>query len=303
MNDLEEARSDTHQAGAGRWQGEGPGIRGETLARSLPKPWRRVGSGPRRSSGIWSTLPRRVSRWWRPCDGAVLADARQCGRRRGQEGDILSEMACAGDRPPGESCACRRPELPRWSARTKASSCCYDAFHLSTLWRTVRHGTMAGIPPDRPPGIVEEFRALVDLADDSIQGAWPVRSAPLPGMGGRADYRGRQAIAGELRLRADSAPCRKTSRSHLLDDRTRAQRRAPPGVAPARLRISRATTSRWPPASGCSPRIAARTELPILILGETEPGRPCWPGRFTTLPAAPVIPSSRSTPPPSAIPC
>ena len=131
-----------------------------------------------------------------------------------QEGDILSEMGCAGDRLQG-SCASRKLESPR-SRPGQGVKLRYDAFpyqRYGVRFATVRWLGPAGSTA-RDSG---EFRALVDLADDSIRVHGQLQ-ALLPGMGGRADIVvGRRSLV-SYAFRADSRLAGKLRRSLLLDE-------------------------------------------------------------------------------------
>ncbi|HSE68111.1 MAG TPA: HlyD family efflux transporter periplasmic adaptor subunit [Gemmatimonadales bacterium] len=118
-----------------------------------------------------------------PCDGTVLRLHVNAPGAVVQEGDILSEMGCAGDRLQGEL---RVPEGGVAQVRPgQGVKLRYDAFpyqRYGVRFATVRWLGPAGSTA-RDSG---EFRALVDLADDSIRVHGQLR-ALLPGMGGRAD--------------------------------------------------------------------------------------------------------------------
>jgi len=118
-----------------------------------------------------------------PCDGAVLRLHVNAPGAVVQEGDILSEMGCAGDRLRGELLV---PEAGVAQIRPgQGVKLRYDAFpyqRYGVRFATVRWLGPAGSTA-RDSG---EFRALVDLADDSIRVHGQLR-ALLPGMGGRAD--------------------------------------------------------------------------------------------------------------------
>lgn len=118
-----------------------------------------------------------------PCDGTVLRLHVNAPGAVAQEGDILSEIACAGDRLQGELIV---PEsgvpLVRAGQGVKLR---YDAFpyqRYGVRFATVRWLGPAGVT-ERDSGA---FRALVDLTDDSIRVHGQLR-ALLPGMGGQAD--------------------------------------------------------------------------------------------------------------------
>jgi multidrug efflux pump subunit AcrA (membrane-fusion protein) len=118
-----------------------------------------------------------------PCDGTVLRLHVNAPGAVVQEGDILSEMGCAGDRLQGELVI---PEAGIAQVRTgQGVKLRYDAFpyqRYGVKFATVRWLGPAGSTA-RDSG---EFRAFVDLADDSIRVHGQLR-ALLPGMGGRAD--------------------------------------------------------------------------------------------------------------------
>jgi membrane fusion protein len=118
-----------------------------------------------------------------PCDGAVLRLHVNAPGAVVQEGDILSEMGCAGDPLRGEL---RVPEAGVAQIRPgQGVKLRYDAFpyqRYGVRFATVRWLGPAGSTA-RDSG---EFRALVDLADDSIRVHGQMQ-ALLPGMGGRAD--------------------------------------------------------------------------------------------------------------------
>ncbi len=115
-------------------------------------------------------------------------------------------------------------------------------------------------------------------------------------------HRGRQTIAGELRLRADPGPAGKLRGATCSMSEPGSTANAT-GSGTTLWTIFRATTSRWPRASG-SPGIAARTELP-----DSDPGRdrhredPAGPRHSQLLPPLNASRSSRSIRPPSATPC
>jgi multidrug efflux pump subunit AcrA (membrane-fusion protein) len=118
-----------------------------------------------------------------PCGGTVLRLHVNAPGAVVQEGDILSEMACNGDKLQGELVV---PEagvpLVRPGQGVKLR---YDAFPYQRYG--IRFGTIKWLGPSgvtaRDSGA---FRALVDLDDDSIRVHGQKRPL-LPGMGGQAD--------------------------------------------------------------------------------------------------------------------
>jgi len=118
-----------------------------------------------------------------PCAGTVL---RMHVNARGavvQEGDILSEMACAGDRLQGELVLPQSgvPQVqPGQGVKLR-----FDAFPYQRYG--VRYGLVRWLGP---AGLTLSdsgaFRALVDLRDDSVLVRGRMRPL-LPGMGGTAD--------------------------------------------------------------------------------------------------------------------
>ncbi len=178
-NDLEEARSDITRLERGR-QGEGPGIRGDP-ARSYRSHGDRPRSGPRPSSGIWSMRPRPVSRWLPPATGRYCGMHVNAAGAVVQEGDILSEMACAGDRLQGEL---RVPEAGVAQVRPgQGVKLRYDAFpyqRYGVRFATVRWLGPAGSTA-RDSG---EFRALRRSGGRFHPGARPDAGLCFPAWAG-----------------------------------------------------------------------------------------------------------------------
>ena len=118
-----------------------------------------------------------------PCRGTVLRLQVSSAGAVVREGDVLSEVACAGERLQAEL---RVGEAGVPQIKTgQAVKLRYDAFpyqRYGVRFGTVRWAGSAGVAS----GDTASFRALVDLADDSI----PVRGILqplLPGMSGQAD--------------------------------------------------------------------------------------------------------------------
>jgi multidrug efflux pump subunit AcrA (membrane-fusion protein) len=100
-----------------------------------------------------------------------------------REGEVLSEVACAGERLQAEL-RVGEAGVPQVKPG-QAVKLRYDAFpyqRYGVRFGTVRWAGSAGVAVND----TSSFRALVDLADDSI----PVRGVPQPllaGMSGQAD--------------------------------------------------------------------------------------------------------------------
>ncbi|MFN2398988.1 MAG: HlyD family efflux transporter periplasmic adaptor subunit [Gemmatimonadaceae bacterium] len=117
-----------------------------------------------------------------PCRGTVLRLHVNSAGTVVQEGDILAEVACAGDRLQGEMTVAQSGvALMRPGQGVKLL---YDAFPYQRFG--VRYGTVRWIGPAAIPN--EEatgFRALIELRDTVVRVRGQERRL-LPGMGGRA---------------------------------------------------------------------------------------------------------------------
>lgn len=118
-----------------------------------------------------------------PCIGTVLRMHVNAAGAVVQEGDILSEIACAGGGVQGEL-VLPQAGLPLVHPG-QGVKLRYDAFPYQRYG--VRFGSVRWLGP---AGMTERdsgaFRALVDLGEDSIRVRGQLR-ALLPGMGGQAD--------------------------------------------------------------------------------------------------------------------
>ena len=118
-----------------------------------------------------------------PCAGTVLRLAVNAAGAVVQDGDVLAELACSGERLQAEVSV-----APSGSGRIEPGQLVrllYDAFPYQR--HGIKHGTVRWVSPasvtikDKPV-----FRVLVDLEDYDVR-VKGERRALMPGMGGRAD--------------------------------------------------------------------------------------------------------------------
>ena len=118
-----------------------------------------------------------------PCEGAVLRLAVNAPGAVVQDGDVLAELACAGETLQAEVSV-----APAGTGRIQPGQLVrllYDAFPYQRYG--IRHGTVRWVSPasvtvkDRPV-----FRVLVDLEEQAVRVKGENR-ALMAGMGGRAD--------------------------------------------------------------------------------------------------------------------
>jgi multidrug efflux pump subunit AcrA (membrane-fusion protein) len=118
-----------------------------------------------------------------PCDGAILRLAVNAGGAVVQDGDVLAELACAGERLQAEVSV-----VPGGAGRVKPGQLVrllYDAFPYQRYG--IKHGTVRWVSPasvsvkDRPV-----FRVLAELEEDAVRVNGENRRL-LAGMSGRAD--------------------------------------------------------------------------------------------------------------------
>ena len=179
-NDLEEARSDLTRLGE---DGKARDLEYQESRRGLEEA---METARIRAASLQRDLVNATDAGFAvtaPCDGTVLRLHVNAAGAVAQEGDILSEMACAGDRLQGELIV---PESGVPMVRAgQGVKLRYDAFpyqRYGVRFATVRWLGPAGVTA-RDSGA---FRALFDLGEDSIRVHGQLQ-ALLPGMGGRAD--------------------------------------------------------------------------------------------------------------------
>jgi multidrug efflux pump subunit AcrA (membrane-fusion protein) len=126
-----------------------------------------------------------------PCAGTVLRLRVNAPGALVREGEVLSEMACAGERLQAELLV-PQAGVPMVAAG-QGVKLRYDAFPYQRFG--VRFGTVRWVGQAGGDSAGALFRAIVDVPDAAIR----VRGAPrplLPGMGGRADIVvGRRSLA------------------------------------------------------------------------------------------------------------
>jgi multidrug efflux pump subunit AcrA (membrane-fusion protein) len=118
-----------------------------------------------------------------PCAGTVLRLRANAPGAFVQEGEVLSEVACAGQRLQAEL-SVPQSGVPQVKAG-QGVKLRYDAFPCQRYG--VRYGTVRWIgPAGGAADNAAAFRAIIDLSEQAITLSGQPR-ALLPGMGGRAD--------------------------------------------------------------------------------------------------------------------